>query len=502
MPKPFYLSTAIAYVNAGPHLGHAMELAIADTIARYRRFEGRDTFFLTGTDEHGVKIYNTAKKEGIETPALVERNAQLFKDLLELLQVSNDDFIRTTDEKRHVPACQKLWQKLQEAGDIYEKEYEGLYCEGCEAFVPEKDLVTGECAIHKKPPVRLREKNYFFKLSRYSAKILQLIETGVLRLIPESRSHEILNLLREGLTDVSFSRPKSALPWGIPVPGDPTQVMYVWCDALTNYISALGYATGAAAFKKYWPAELHVIGKDIVRFHAGVWIGMLLSAGLPLPKGILVHGFVTHNGQKMSKSLGNGVDPLGLLKQYGPSAVRYYLLREIPAGKDGDFSDKLFLERYHSDLANNLGNLVNRLHNLITRSGVTALSFTSASGVSQTVGEAWRAYEAAMGEYRLHEALLEVFKLVDFANKRIDEEKPWALLKTDPAAAGEALLPLLELVRHVSAMLAPFLPDACAGIREVLGCGAVQTLEKEKVWGAAPGWNKLGTARILFPRFA
>ena len=356
-------------------MGHAMEFIETDSIARYKRLMGYDTFFLTGTDEHGVKIYNTAKAANVPVKEFVNENAAVYKELKGILHLSYDDFIQTSDQIRHWPACQKLWKKMAEKGDIYEKEYEGLYCEGCEMFLKETELVDGKCPIHKKEPTPLKEKNYFFKLSKYSDQIVKLIESGQLKIVPDFRKTEFLNMAKEGLLDVSFSRPRDVLPWGVDVPDDPNQVMYVWCDALTNYISAIGYAQETDQFKKYWPADMHVIGKDIVRFHAGIWIGMLLSAEVELPKSILIHGFITHDGEKMSKTLGNVVDPIELSIQYGTDALRYYLLREIPVGRDGDYNKKHFIERYNSDLANNLGNLVNRVHTLITRNEITDFTF-------------------------------------------------------------------------------------------------------------------------------
>jgi len=497
----FYITTAIAYVNAPPHLGHALEFIETDTITRYKRMMGYDAYFLTGTDEHGVKMYNTAQKAGVDTQELVDKNAQIFKNLKGVLNLSNDDFIQTSDRKRHWPACQKLWKKLVDSGDIYEKEYEGLYCEGCEMFMKESELVDGNCPNHKKPPVLLKEKNYFFKLSKYSDRIGKLIESDELRIIPESRKAEFLNMVKEGLQDVSFSRPRDVLPWGVDVPDDPDQVMYVWCDALTNYISAIGYADETDQFKKYWPADLHVIGKDIVRFHAGYWIGMLISAGIPIPKAIFIHGFITHNGEKMSKTLGNVVDPIEMAEKYGTDALRYYLLREIPVGRDGDFSDELFIERYNSDLANNLGNLVNRIHTLVSRNGITDFAFNKHSETyREKVDQTWKKYVADMDEYNLHEAIFHVWKLIDFANKMMEEEKPWAVIKED-AEKGRAILSnLLEVLRHVSIMISPFIPEASAKIRRQIGLSAEIDTEKEKGWGVVIGWKDLGEQEIMFPR--
>ena len=513
--QKFYITTAIAYVNAPPHLGHALEFVETDAIARYKRMMGYDVYFLTGTDEHGVKMFNTAKKAGISTSELVAKNAAIFKSLKGLLNLSNDDFIQTSDKKRHWPSCQKLWKKLMESDDIYEKEYEGLYCEGCEVFLKETELVNGECPIHKKPPVLLKERNYFFKLSKYSDKILNLIETDKLRIVPSSRKAEFYNIVKDGLHDVSFSRPRDVLPWGVDVPNDKNQVMYVWCDALTNYISALGYSENAELFKRYWPADVHVIGKDIVRFHAGIWIGMLLSAGLPIPHSILIHGFITHNNEKMSKTLGNVVDPIGMVEKYSTDALRYYLLREIPVGRDGDFNDQLFIDRYNSDLANNLGNLVNRVHTLVTRNEVKDFDFNKFADVyRKKTDETWKKYKSDMDEYNIHEAVFHVWRLIDFANKMMEEEKPWSLVKDDPAVQGSeepsgsrrekgraVLCNILEVLRHVSIMLVPFLPETSQRIRRQIGLMNKEIdIKKDLEWGSAKKWLSLGEKEIMFPR--
>lgn len=501
MPEKFYITTAIAYVNAKPHMGHALEFVLADVISRYKRLMGSDTYYLTGTDEHGTKIYNTALAAGKDVQDFVDENAQLFKELGRLLNLSNDGFIRTSDKNIHWPACQKLWNKLVNQGDIYEKEYEGLYCEGCEAFMNERDLIDGHCPHHKKPPTLLKETNYFFKLSKHSARIVHLIESGQVKILPENRKQEFLNLAKEGLHDVSFSRPKSILPWGVEVPNDPSQVMYVWCDALTNYISGIGYHQESDLFKKYWPADLHVIGKDIVRFHAGIWVGMLLSAGIPVPKGILVHGFLTHNGEKMSKSLGNVVDPVVVVEQYGTDALRYYFTREIPCGRDGDFNDQLFVERYNADLANNLGNLVNRVHALITRNEISDFNFEDEKEVYKTkVDDTWKKYVSHMNQYQLHEAVFYLWRLVDFANKKMEEEKPWTLLRTDPPRGKTVLCNLLEVIRHISIMISPIIPHSATKIRMQLGLPAMIDPSSEEGWGAVKEWKRLGEAEIIFPR--
>ena len=375
MSSKYYITTAIDYVNAKPHIGHALEKIQADVLARFHRIKGEDVWFLTGTDEHGATNVRAAEKAGKEIKDFVNENSEKFRELKKVLNLSWNDFIRTSDQKRHWPGAQKLWLKLVEAGDIYKKKYKGLYCVGHEAFVTEKDLVDGKCRDHQKAPEVIEEENYFFRLAKYSKEIESRIRNNELRILPETRKNEILSFIESGLEDVSFSRPHKDLSWGIPVPNDPEHTMYVWCDALANYITAVGYGnqqpksafsadSGASPaesqiigsqpnnqqqFGYWWPADLHIIGKDILRFHAAIWPGMLLSAGLPLPKSIFVHGFVTVEGQKMSKTIGNVIDPVELVKKYGTNTVRYFLLREIPSGEDGDFSYKKLEERYNGD---------------------------------------------------------------------------------------------------------------------------------------------------------
>lgn len=499
--KKFYITSAIAYANASPHMGHAMEFILTDAIARYKRMMDFDTFFLIGTDEHGVKIYNTALKNNLKPQELVDKNSNVFKELKSILNLSNDDFIQTTDKDRHWPAVQKMWNKLLDNDDIYLKEYEGLYCEGCETFMNEKDLVDGKCIIHKKAPSLVSESNYFFRLSKYSDKIVSLIESGEVKIVPDFRKNEFLNIAKEGLHDISFSRTRDALPWGIDVPNDKDQVMYVWCDALTNYISAIGYNEETDQFKKYWPADIHVIGKDIVRFHAGIWLGMLLSANLPLPKSILIHGFVTHNGEKMSKTLGNVVDPAKIVKEYGSDSLRHYLLREIPLGKDGDFNDELFIERYNAHLANNLGNLVNRIYTLISRNEITDFSFNTNSDIyKEKVDETWTKYISNMDNSDIHEAILTTWELIDFANKAMEENKPWALIKENKEEGIAVLSNLLEVLRHISILISPFIPTSSQKIRNIIGLPKEIDIKNENGWGVASNWTTLGEQEILFPR--
>lgn len=478
----FYITTAIPYVNAAPHIGFAMEAVQTDALARYHRMKGDDTYYLTGVDEHGVKLYETAKEAGKETQAFADENAEKFEALKEILNLSNDGFIRTTSDY-HKKGAQKLWKYLAEKGDIYKGSYEGLYCAGCEAFVSEKDLVEGKCPNHDKPPKVLKEDNYFFKLSKYSDAIKKAISSGELVILPESRKNEMLNIIgKDGLHDVSFSRPKDVLPWGIDVPGDPTQVMYVWGDALTNYITGIGYGDsdgaleGGELFEKFWAgagsadARIHVIGKDILRFHAGIWIGMLMSAGVPVPDAIYVHGFITSEGKKMSKSLGNVVDPLEYVEKHGVDALRYFLLREIPTGDDGDFSNHRFVDVYNAELANSYGNLVNRVVMMVDRylGGVVKGKEKNAE-LAGKIEKFWEKYHEGMENFNIKVAVESAVSLLDFGNKYVEDQKPWALAKADTDALEAVLYNLLEVVRNVSLMLLPVIPEKAGEALGMIG---------------------------------
>ena len=357
--KKFYITTAIDYVNGLPHIGHALEKIQTDVVARYHRSLGENVLFLTGTDENSLKNVQAAEKEGITVQELVDRNSQVFYNLKDVLNLSFDDFIRTT-EKRHIEGVEKLWKACQK--DIYKKTYEGLYCVGCEAFYKESELVNGLCPEHKKAPELVKEENYFFKLSKYQNQLKELIEKNEFKIIPETRKNEVLSFINSGLEDICISRSKErAHGWGIPVPKDPNQIVWVWFDALANYITAVGYDLDEKMFQDLWPADIHFVGKGILRFHAVYWPAMLLSAGLALPKSIFVHGYITVDGGKMSKSIGNVINPIELVKKYGTEPVRYFLLREMPPTQDGDFTYEKFEDRYTADLARGLGNLVARV---------------------------------------------------------------------------------------------------------------------------------------------
>ncbi len=498
--KKFYVTTAIAYVNAAPHIGFALELIQGDALARYHRLRGDDTFFLTGTDEHGVKIYEVAKDIGVPTRELVDMNAEKFENLCDALNLSNDDFIRTSSE-RHKNGAKKIWNKLCEKGDIYKDVYKGNYCVGCEAFILDKDLdEEGNCPNHGRKPELLEEENYFFRLSKYSDQIKKAIESDELLILPASRKKEMLNLIGdEGLKDVSFSRPKNLLPWGIDVPGDDSQVMYVWCDALSNYITALDYENEGKLFEKFWPCDAHVIGKDILRFHAGIWIGMLLSMEVSLPKSIYVHGFITSEGQKMSKSLGNVVDPFEYVEKYGVEALRYYLLREIPTMDDGDFGWKRFVSLYNSELANSFGNLVNRVLMMTERyCGGKVPQKGENEEVFPVVEKIMDDYQKAFEVFDLKRACECIVELTNFGNKYIDEKKPWVVAK-DEGDVGEILYNLLEILRVLTVLFVPILPNIAFRISEGLGVGKNE-LKFEKKLGVMKEGASIKSVGVLFPR--
>jgi methionyl-tRNA synthetase len=458
-----YLTTTIPYVNASPHIGHALEFVQADVIARARRAAGDEVYFLSGADENAMKNVRAAEQAGVPVEAFVAKNSQAFKDLLAALGVTNDQFIRTTEE-RHKRGAQALWSATKPE-DIYKKTYEGLYCTGCELFYrPEELNEQGECIEHpgRKPEV-VQEENYFFRLSAYAERLEQLITSGELAIVPESRKNEVLAFIRRGLEDFSISRPVArSKGWGVPVPGDEGQTMYVWYDALANYITALGYPETTDLYQKFWtenPVRMHILGKGVSRFHAVYWPAMLLGAGLPLPTREFVHGYVTVNGQKVSKTLGNVVDPMGVIAKYGVDAVRYYLLREISPYEDGDWSDERFAERYTADLANGLGNLTARLAALGEKCGPMALKELGARATMPRPAQ----YDTLLSQYRFKEVLDAIWAELAGMDKYINDQKLWQqeaqILKHGVAACAMNLL-------YQATLLEPFLPNAVQRIRE------------------------------------
>ena len=454
--KKFYITTSIPYTNAPPHIGHALEFLQADVLASYHRGTNNDVFFLTGTDEHGLKTLRAAEAAGKETMEFADEMSGKFKELAKILDISNDGFIRTTDEKRHKPAVYALWQKYTDNGDIYKKKFRGFYCAGCEAFKTQKELIDGKCIIHQKPVEVIEEENYFFKLSKYLPEIKKLIEADKLKIIPESKKNEILGMIEQGLEDVSFSRMKDKY-WGWPVPGDPSQNLYVWLDALPNYISGIGYIDDPKKFKRYWPTDIHCIGKDIIKFHALYWPAMLLSAKLELPKSIFIHGFINVNGQKMSKSLGNVVDPFELIAKYGADAVRYYLLREILPTEDGDFTYEKFEQRYNSDLAGGIGNLVARTIGIASKTGGKNTKLTAATKEQIKITKI--NYNQAIENFKFNEALIAVWDLISYCDKYINEEKLWETKKP------EVINDLFFAIKEMGILLELFLPETSKKIQ-------------------------------------
>ncbi len=448
-------------MNAPPHVGFALEEVQADVLARTHRAKGERVFFLTGTDEHGIKIARVAAVKGISPERFTDEISLRFRELKGALNLSWDGFIRTTDKERHWPGAVLMWKSLVAAGDIYKKSYKGLYCVGHEAFITQKDMVDGLCVDHKTKPEEVEEENYFFKLSKYSKTIGEKIRNGEFEIVPAGRRNEILSLIdREGLEDISFSRPRKDLSWGVPVPDDETQTMYVWCDALTNYLSAIGYGStqniDMSQFRSWWPADVQCIGKDILRFHAAIWLGMLLSAGLPLPKKLFVHGFITVDGQKMSKTIGNVVDPFELVKKYATDAVRYYLLREIPTGEDGDFSEEKFKVLYNADLANGLGNFAARVLKLGEGLGEMKKREV-ASEISGKIENTRKLVANKIQEFKFHEALADLWALIAFGDEYINAKAPWKL--TDIEEKTGVIFNLISILDNIAAMLQPFLPE-------------------------------------------
>ncbi len=456
MQKRFTIVNAIPYVNANPHIGFALELIQSDTLARYHRLQGEEVRYTTGTDENSLKNVQAAEKADVPVADFVAEHAEVFKKLNTALNISADEFIRTT-EKRHIIGSQKIWAACNATGDIYKKKYEGLYCVGCEQFYTPKELVDGLCPEHKTKPDLIEEENYFFKLSKYQDWLLKIIESNELKITPSSRKNELVEFIKSGLEDFSISRSNArAKNWGITVPGDDTQKMYVWFDALTNYINALGYGTDEEKFKTWWndSYRAHMIGKGISRFHAIYWPAMLKSASLAIPNEIFIHGYVTVDGEKISKSLGNTVDPFEVVQKYGVDAVRYFLLREIPSTDDGDFSIAKLEARYNGDLANNLGNLVSR---------VAKLKETLKGGeidpvVTKQIETTTTQYYEAIKEFKFHDALGKLWELFTFANVYINNKAPW---KTGDA---NAVASTAQVITEGAKLLEPFLPETAQKI--------------------------------------
>ena len=506
--KPFYITTPIYYPSAKLHIGHAYCTTIADAIARFHRLEGDDVFFLTGSDEHGLKIQQKAEEAGVTPIEYTDKIVAGFQNLWKRLSISNDDFIRTT-QKRHERVVQEIFRRIYAKGDIYKGEYKGLYCTPCESYWTEHQLdENGCCPDCHRPVQEVAEEAYFFKMSKYQDRVLQYIEDHPDFIQPVSRRNEMINFIKQGLDDLCISR--TSFNWGIPVPIDPKHVIYVWFDALTNYLTPIGYLDNPEMFQKYWPADLHLVGKEIVRFHTIIWPCILMALDLPLPKKVYGHGWLIVDGDKMSKSKGNVVDPIGLIDEFGADAIRYFLLREINLGQDGNFSRDALIGRINSDLANDLGNLLHRTLSMTLKfQGGVVKAPAGESDVDRSLKEDAREtvafFEKNMEDMQLSLTIKKVWAFISRANKYIDETAPWALAK-DPAKKQElanVLYNLTEALRVISVLISPFMPTTAVRIWQQLGLAqdfaSVRTEDIEQ-WGGVPAGLHVGTPEQLFPR--
>jgi len=514
--RRYFITTPIYYVNDKPHIGHTYTTIAADILSRFHRIKGDEVFFLTGTDEHGSKVAEEAEKLKLSPQELCDKNSQLYKNAWKKLCISYDYFVRTTDE-RHIQAVEKLLKRLHQAQDekgqkiVYAGEYTGLYCVGCEKFITEKDLVNGLCPSHLKPPQKVSEKNYFFRLSSFLSVVEKLISEDKIRILPEEKKKETLGLFKQELEDFSISREK--VTWGITLPFDTTQKTYVWVDALPNYISAIGYGDNPEEFKKWWTEGkvIHLLGKDILKFHNIYWPAMLLALGEKPPDVLFNHGFFTVNGQKMGKSLGNVIDPYRLAEKYGSDATRYLLLTHFPFGQDGDIQEKRLEEKYNSDLANDFGNLASRVLKLIKDNFQEEIPAPSnyqedEKGLQNLVLDTVDKVFDYIEEVNINQALDEVLKLVRYTNRYMDKTAPWNLAKLkDKSRLGTVLYTSAETLRFISLLFYPALPEKCQKLREILGLGkeeSIPDLRKEKDWGYLKPGAKIGEIVPLFPRLS
>ncbi|MBP6942825.1 MAG: methionine--tRNA ligase [Candidatus Buchananbacteria bacterium] len=489
----FYITTPIYYINDRPHIGHAYATIAADVLARYHRQRGDEVFFLAGTAEHGDKIATSAEKAGVPVEEFCDRNAQYFIDAWQALLITNDDFIRTT-QARHEAAVKLFATKLKDSGQLYEKDYEGLYCVGCESFKRPSELADGKCPDHGTEPQPVKERNWFFKLSEYGERLEQAITSGELVIEPESRRNEMLSFIRQGLDDITVSRHNS--PWAITLPWDSEQTLYVWLDELFNYCTAVGYGVDDERFKKWWPVDLHLVGKDIARFHTIIWPALLMAIGESIPKKVFATGLYTVDGQKMSKTLGNVINPLDLVNRYGADATRYLLLSQFPFGNDGDIKAASFDASYATELANGIGNLASRVIAMSRKNFDGAIAGPKGNTLEPIIIAAWKEYHAALESCGLEAALGIIKKVITACDQLIEQKQPWSLVKTDQAAAGAVLYELCEALRHLSLMLEPYLPTTMAQLRTTLGATNLDSTD----WGQLEPGTPLAELAPLFPR--
>lgn len=496
--EPYYITTAIPYVNAELHIGHGLLFLYADVMARYQRLLGKDVAFLTGTDEHGQKIARKAEEAGKTPQAFVDEMSQTAREMLKALNISNTDFVRTT-ESRHRAAVEAFWKRVQERGWIYTKRYGGLYCVGCEQFKTEKDLIDGLCPDHKIKPEYIEEENYFFKLSAFKERLLALYAERPNLVIPEHRFNEMKAFV-EDLEDMSISRSAAHLTWGIPVPGDPSQVIYVWFDALVNYLTGAGFGTDEEKYERLWPTVTHVLGKEINRFHSVLWVAMLMAADLPVPHQLAVHGWITVEGQKMSKTLGNVMYPKDLCMRFTVDGTRYLLMREFALSSDGDYSEERMRNRYDSDLANNLGNLVFRVTNMLGKYFDSVVPAHTDGDLS----DAWMRYQQHMGVFRFDQAIETILLTATELNQEIDREKPWSLAKAgEMEKLGALMYRWLESIRQLAWMLRPIMPQMADRMLAQLGQTQDRdsvTLKDVSMWGGLKTGTKVAVGEPLFPR--
>ncbi len=506
--KTYYITTAISYPNGAPHIGHAYEVVAADAIARFKRIDGYDVFFMTGTDEHGLKVQQTARKNGVTPKEFVDGLAPQFQAMGERLNCSFDRFIRTTDPD-HLPSTHELWKRMQDSGDIYLSKYEGWYSVRDEAYFDEGELTLQPDGTRLAPtgaPVEwVAEESYFFRLSAYQDRLLAHYAEHPEFIGPDTRRNEVVSFVKRGLQDLSISR--TTFDWGLPVPGDPKHVMYVWVDALNNYVTGCGFPDENDPRWRYWPADVHIIGKDIVRFHTVYWPAFLMSAGLPLPKRVYGHGFLFNRGEKMSKSVGNVIDPFALADTYGVDQLRYFFMREVPFGQDGNYSHDAIVNRINADLANDLGNLAQRSLSMTAKHCDAAVpepgAFSDADRAMLDQAEALpEKVRGAMEDFALHQALAEIWAVVGEANRYFASQEPWALRKSDPARMNTVLYVTAEVLRIVGILVQPFIPESAAKLLDLLGVPSDQRLVETIGEGGrlTPG-TALPAPQPVFPRF-